>query len=173
MTHRSIEDLIKQLSDKDGLTRERARHTLVLIGKPALDALHELTDSPDKQTRWEAAKTLSTLGEPSSSPVFIRLLRDPEADIRWLAAEGLIRVGPRTIAPLLHELVEDPDSMELRRGAHHVFHDLGQDNRVIHEILAPILSVLGDVDPIGALPPRAEEALEHLKTIQGIEDSWE
>jgi HEAT repeat protein len=164
MNAESIPSLIEKLSDEDGLTRERARHTLVLIGKPAVPALLDLVESPVKRARWEAAKTLSEIGDPSSVPALVGLLADRESDIRWLGAEGLVRVGPSSLPKVLHALIEQPDSIDVRRGTRHVFKEIGAQNKVVKELLAPVVDVIGDTDPTGAIPPKAEEALEQLES---------
>jgi len=166
MTDQSIPTLVAQLSDDDGLVRKRARHTLALIGRPALSPLLELLESPVKRTRWEAAKALAEIGHPSSIPALLGLLSDRESDIRWLGAEGLIRIGPRSLRDVLLLLVERPDSTDVRRAAHHVFRELGSQNSVVEELLTPVMGVLGETDPAGAIPPRAEEALEQLESYQ-------
>jgi HEAT repeat protein len=166
MNDQSIPALVDKLSDDDGLVRKRARHTLVLIGSPALPSLLELVESPVKRTRWEAAKALAEIGHPSSVSALVELLQDPESDIRWLGAEGLIRIGSRSLRDVLRLLIERPDSTDVRRAAHHVFRELGSQNSVVEELLAPVMEVLGDTDPAGAIPPRAEETLEQLESYQ-------
>ena len=166
MSQQSVRSLIEQLSDRNGVVRERSRYTLVLIGSPAVPALLELLKSPTKRTRWEAAKALSAIAEPSSIPALVGLLSDPQSDIRWLGAVGLTRVGPRAIPQVLHALIEKPDSVNIRRGAHHVFHDIGRKNPVFQEIMAPVMNALGDTDPTSALPPKAHEALNEIRALQ-------
>ena len=46
MSNESVPTLVERLSDDDGLVRERARHTLVLIGEPAVPSLLPLLESP-------------------------------------------------------------------------------------------------------------------------------
>jgi HEAT repeat protein len=163
-----VSSLIEQLSDRDGLVRDRARHTLALIGPPAVPALLERAHSPVKRLRWEVAKALSAIAEPSSIPALVEFLSDPESDIRWLGAVGLIRIGPRSIPPVLRILIEKPESIDIRRSAHHVFRDLGEQNPVAFEILGPVLDVLGDTDPPSALPPRAEEAFQRIQAFHEL-----
>lgn len=158
MSRQSIESLIEQLCDRKGTVREKAREELVLRGSSAVPALLELVKSRDKRARWEAAKSLSEIGEPSSIPALVQLLSDPESGIRWLGAVGLIAVGPLSIPAVLQELINKPASIHVRRGAHHVFNDLGQGSTALRQILAPVMDVLGDVDSDSAIPPRAEEA---------------
>jgi HEAT repeat protein len=164
MNDQSIPALVEQLSDDDGLVRERARHTLVLIGDPAVPPLLELLESRTKRTRWEAAKALAEIGSQKSIPALVGLFSDRESDIRWLGSEGLVRIGPASIPEVLRLIIEKPDSTEIRRAAHHVFRELGKHNRVVKELLTPVLDVLGDTDPAGAIPPKAEDALKQFES---------
>ncbi|MFH0915573.1 MAG: HEAT repeat domain-containing protein [bacterium] len=166
MSRQSLPSLIESLSDRNGLVRDRARHTLVLIGSPAVPALLELLKNPTKRPRWEAAKALGAIAEPSSIPALVELLSDRESEIRWLGAVGLTRVGPRAIPQVLRALIEKPESIDIRRGARHYFHDIGRENPVVQEIVAPVLDVLGDVDPVSALPPKAQQALNEIRAFQ-------
>lgn len=164
MSEKSVEDLIRQLSDKDGFARKRARHELVLIGEPALPSLFEVLEGSAKRPRWEAAKALAELAAPSTIPALIALLSDPEPDLRWLGAEGLVRVGPRSLPAVLQELIKRPESIDIRRATHHVFRELSHQNLVVEEMLAPVMEVLGDADPASVIPPKAEEAYERLQS---------
>lgn len=162
MNDELLTDLAERLSDRSGRVRERARHTLVFIGPPAVPLLLERVGSKAKRTRWEVAKTLSEIADPASMPALVRLLSDPESDIRWIAAEGLIRLGARSIPDVLRLLIDKPESTDIRRAAHHVLHELSADNLVVAETVAPVMKVLGDTEPASSLPPKAEEVLRNI-----------
>lgn len=169
----SLPGLVKRLSDRSGLVRERARHTLVLIGSPAVPLLLELVESRAKRPRWEAAKALASIADPSSVSALVQLLSDPESDIRWIAATGLIRLGPRTLPDVLRFLIENPDSVDIRRAVHHVLYELAIENPVVEESVAPVLKVLGETDPPSAVPPQAELALRQIESLQrGQVSQW-
>jgi HEAT repeat protein len=169
MERESLADLVSQLSDQNGIARERARHALALIGRPAVPSLVELAGSHDKLPRWEAARALSAIADPESIPTLVGLLADSESDIRWIAAVGLVRIGPRSLPASLREAIDNPDSIEVRRAVHHVLHELAKDNRVIGELVSPVLEVLGETDPSGAIPPVAQRALKQVESFQHID----
>src|SRR5512138_1008592 len=85
-----VDGLISDLTGSDGMARKRARECLELVGEPAAPRLRELLASKDKQTRWEAIKSLAAIADPGSLDEFVALLDDPNSDLRWLAATGLI-----------------------------------------------------------------------------------
>jgi HEAT repeat protein len=158
----NIPALIATLAGNDGLARQRARESLVDIGKPAVAALIEALAAPDSNyhMRWEAAKALSDLEEPEAASVLVNALEDEDFGVRWLAAEGLISLGRDGLAPLLATLVQRSDSAVLREGAHHVLRMLNQGD--LHTQIGPVLAALEDIQPILEVPVAAHAALDAL-----------
>ena len=166
-----IDTLIKQLSDKDGQVREKARLTLVDIGKEATLALTKLLTAKDKQTRWEAAKALVSIADPAAIPTLIKTLEDDIFDIRWLAGEALVAIGPDCIRPLLEALSTGAKNLFLREEARHVFKYLLRDNPKANElivILKPVIDALNGSAASVEVPGVAKTALEKLNKIQGM-----
>ena len=157
----TISCLIADLSAKDGGVRERAREALVSMGRLAVAPLIEALESPMEQVRWEAAKALGQIGDPSAAKAFIRALEDEDFDVRWLAAEGLIALGHNAFVPLFQTLIERSDSVWLRQGAHHVLNDLR--GKQPEEILRPVLAALEHVEPAVEVPLAAQRALDILQ----------
>ena len=167
MEARCLEELMTQLGVQDGPTRRRARETLAAIGEPALPSLVALLRSPQARLRREAVKALGEIPDPAAIPGLISLLADRESEIRWLAAIGLINLGNRSVPHMLEALTERAESRSFREASHHVLHDLSERNTVLREILKPVLSVLGAVDPVEAISSLAEVALHELRALSG------
>jgi HEAT repeat protein len=153
----TINALLAELGSQDGMVRVRARRSLVNVGHAAVRPLIEALDSKQEWVRWEAAKTLAQIGDPSAIQTLIESLHDKKFDIRWLAAEGLIHIGNKAVRPLLKALIEHPDSLWMREGAHHILHDLPENN--LKETLKPVLHALEDVEPSLEVAVAAEAAL--------------
>ncbi len=136
----TIVELIKDLSDPDGIKRQKARYALVKMGNPALDSLAELHDSQKHLARWEAIKAISEIGTTASIPILINALEDEEFDVRWLAAEGLIEIGHSSVYPLLKAYISNGDSIHLKEGVHHVLK--GLDIRGLFEDKYEIIQAL-------------------------------
>ena len=160
MENNTIESLIVELSCDDVLKCQNARRSLVSIGGKAVPHLVESLKSKRNWVRWEAAKALAQIADPSATQALVDALRDKEFDVRWLAAEGLIRIGPKTIKPLLRALIEYPDSIWLRHGAHHVLHDMDRDD--LHETIRPLLPALSDSKPSELIPMLAKKTLDAM-----------
>ncbi|MBZ0200070.1 MAG: HEAT repeat domain-containing protein [Ignavibacteriaceae bacterium] len=122
--------LLETLGSEHGMERQKAREALVAKGKSTIDFLMELLSHPKYIFRWEAAKTLEEIGDPLAIPLFIRTLEDEKSDVRWIAAKGLIKLGELSVKPLLQALIEKSDSVFILEGAHHVFFDLHEDNKL-------------------------------------------
>jgi HEAT repeat protein len=120
----TIENLINDLANQNGITRQKARYELVKMGNPALDYLLELQSSTKHLARWEAVKAISEIGSRESIPILINALEDEEFDVRWLAAEGLIDIGHASVYPLLKAFITNKNSIYLKEGVHHVLKGL-------------------------------------------------
>jgi HEAT repeat protein len=159
-TIKTINSLIAELGGKDGIVRVRARKSLVNIGHAAVGPLVEALTSKREWLRWEAAKTLSQIGDSSTTQALIGALQDKMFDVRWLAAEGLIHIGNKAIKPLLEAVIKQPDSLWIREGTHHVLHDLPESN--LKELLKPVLRALEDIEPSLEVAIAAEAVLNLL-----------
>ena len=160
-----INTLIKQLSDKDGQVREKARLTLADIGKEATLPLTELLTAADRQTRWEAAKVLVAIADPATIPALIQTLKDNVFEVRWLASEALVGIGTDAIKPLLEKLRTGSDNLFVREEAHHIFKYIQRDNPKANElsaILKPVIDALEGSTASVSTPGAAKKALEKL-----------
>ena len=165
-----IDGLVKQLSDKDGQTRQTARLALVDIGKDATLPLTKILADPDRQTRWEAAKALGAIADPAAIPALINTLEDNIFDIRWLASEALVTLGTDSVIPLLETLSRSSENLFLREEARHVLKYILRDNPAANElntILKPVIDALNGSAAGVATPGAANTALEKLKRLQG------
>jgi HEAT repeat protein len=162
----SVDSLIEELKSKDGLVRQKARNALVRIGEPASDALLKAFEDKSDVMHWEVAKALSQIGSAKAGKTLIQALEDKEFSVRWIGAEGLIHMGQAGVQELLKALIERPDSVWLREGAHHVFHDLIHKTLIdaaTREQLTPVLEAINHLDPVTETNWAARKALEKLQ----------
>lgn len=172
----SIETLINTLSTRKDKLREGARHTLVAMGKPAIPSLIKALKNKKASVRWEAAKALEEIADPETAPMLVTALENDDFDVRWLAAEGLIKMNIKGLKPLLEALELRGDSVSLREGAHHVFHDLAKGE--LRKYLVPVLASLEALEPgeevpwvahhemAVEVPTAARQALERLEELK-------
>lgn len=159
------ESLIVEMQSRDGGARKRAREALARIGPHAVRKLTPLLETGDTEVRWEAAKALADIADPSSSPNLVASLEDDDGDVRWLAAVGLSAIGSAALVPLLHVLHHKPESALLREGAHHVLRGLATAE--FKPILAPVITALESADPEHGVRASAEGALAMVRTMRG------
>jgi HEAT repeat protein len=159
-TAAEIEGLVAALEHRDPVSRQKARETLVTIGRPAVAALIELLENHNDHVRWEAAKALGAIRDPAAASALVARLMDKDEDVRWVAAEALIALRRKGIKPLLEALADKPESTWLQQGAHHVFNSLLKKQAM--ETLFPVLSALNQEEPELAIPQAVAKVLKAL-----------
>jgi HEAT repeat protein len=160
-TQSVIQEQLNLLSHSNGLIRKKARAVLIEIGRPAVEELVALLNSPSEQLRWEAAKILSEIADETAASALVQTLHDESFGVRWLASEGLIRIRAAGLKPLLEGLANNAGSSWFRNGAQHVIRILASDES-LHELLAPVLESLQAVEPAATVPVAARKALQEL-----------
>ncbi len=158
LTGKNIESLMDKLASKDGMVRQKARKSLVALGKPAVSSLNKaLQHSASDQVRWEAAKALGAIGDTRSIPPLVKALSDSNSDVTWLAAEALSKFKKTAWPSLLRALIKSgPNSGSLYQGAHHVLANQKEDG--FNDLLAALMKDL----ELGALSESAIVAAHEL-----------
>ena len=149
--------LVTDLANHNDTKRVKARHALVAMGKATAPLLTEALKSKNSLMRWEAAKAMGEIGDPSTASALVDALEDEDFDVRWLAAEGLTKLNILALKPLLRALEKRGDSILLQEGAHHVFHDLAKGG--LRKFLAPVLAALEALEPGKEVPWAAQHQM--------------
>lgn len=155
-----IKTLADALADGDGVKRHNARTQLEEVGKPAVPYLISVLKSPNEHARWEAAKALAEIADPSAAPALVNALCDDKAAVRWLAGSALINLGHDALAPLLRGLEASSDSIWFRDGAHHVLRSLIREGEADEAI--PVLEALENLEPRIEAPIAAYHVLQEM-----------
>jgi HEAT repeat protein len=140
-----IKFLAEQLGNENWQTRREARRSLQAVGKAATPYIISVLHDGNENARWEAAKSLIKIADPSAAPSLVAALEDENYEIQWLAAEALIALGEHSIMPILEALSQHPESPSLRAGAHHVLHDLERQKPLPQSVL----DVLNNIRSLG------------------------
>jgi HEAT repeat protein len=162
-----FQELIESLRVEDVVERAGARRYLITIGAPAVPALTVLLHDPQQHVRWEAAKVLEGIADPSAAPALVEALADQDDDVSWVAAAALAAIGARGLKPLLERLAckphpGQPRSEALYRGAHHVLHQLSA--RTDDRRFDRLQESLGEESPELSVPLAAEELLRRIQS---------
>jgi len=171
----TIDGLIQQLGDRDGVTRERARRSLAMLGPTAIEPLLQALKHRKSRVRFEAAMCLRDIGDRRAIDGLVEALADRTFEVRWVAAEGLINIGRPVIPVVLRALMERADSTWLRDGCRHVLsHFAGLDLRAayhvehhpawvdfdLRDVLSPVTQALEQPGAASRAPVVAVRALE-------------
>jgi len=161
VTKDDIESYLIELEDDDTKVRSVARWQLASLGSEAVpDLIHQL--KTDKEhCRWEAAKILGEIGDPSAAKALVEALVDESINVHWAASEALIKYQREAILPLLEGIIRHFDSMRFRQGAFHILHTLERSHQLEPEV-QEVLDALRDVGPSVSAPWAAERAIEKL-----------
>ena len=157
-TSPDIETLVSQLSSQDMVVRMKAREALVDVGRAAVPSVAALAEAEDSHTRWECAKTLAQIADPSSVDVLVRLLEDSDEGTRWDAALGLIAMGQPAVTPVLRAIVHRSVDHTIIAGARHVVHAFCQAKW--GEFLRPVYVALSGYQVRESAPVAALQALK-------------
>ena len=91
---RRIEELIVGLASDDPVERIRSRHQLGAVGKAAVPTLCERLNDGHHRIRWEAAKCLQAIADPSAAEALVDELGDADSDVRWVLRESDLVLVP-------------------------------------------------------------------------------
>ena len=160
-SERSSEELVAALASTDGAERIKAREALIQIGSSAVAQLINALGDPQQHVRWEAAKALTGISDPSAAEKLVETLGDEDSDVRWVAGEALIALQRAGLKPLLTSLTKLQDSEGLYKAAHHVLHDVAK-HAELASVVNPVLDALGQSEPEVAVPISAERALASM-----------
>ena len=154
--------LIAEMGSKDAAERRRARASVVQIGSAAVLPLLDALDADQQHLRWEAAKALAEIADPTSAERLVAALGDRDSDVRWVVGEALIRLDREAVKPLLTTLTKSDLADGVYQGAHHVLHDLVQRGDLA-ALLEPVLKAFDQPEPEIAVPQAAAEALRNCE----------
>lgn len=160
-SQQSPEQLVALLASKDSVERTKAREALVQLGAAVVAPLVDALGDRQQHVRWEAAKALTAIADPSSAKSLVEALQDEDSDVRWVASEALIALEGAALKPLLTSLCDTQDSDELYKAAHHVLHDLAKKPKFA-AVAQLVLDALAQPEPAVAVPGAVQKALTSL-----------
>lgn len=110
-----IASLVRDLQEQEN--KYPAEISLEAIGKPSLDALAPLLQSPDAATRLHAARCMLHIGDLRAMDVLNRIAQDPQNPYRKVAVEAFsAAAGSRHRESILVQFLADSD-IEVRLAA--------------------------------------------------------
>ncbi|MCS7283069.1 MAG: HEAT repeat domain-containing protein [Anaerolineae bacterium] len=118
MQHPLLTALQKAITEKDdALAEETALRVGTELGNDALPTLRDWQNSPERDRRWWAVRTLAAIGTPEAVGGLIAALEDPDPDVRACAVVGLAFLrAAEAVDPLVARL-SDPSAYVARLAA--------------------------------------------------------
>jgi hypothetical protein len=161
-TNEEIKNHLADLENDDIHVRNAARWLLTSIGSKAVPDLLQQLKMDKEHCRWEAAKILGEIRDPSAANALVDALVDESINVHWAASEALIKYGRVAILPLLEGITRHFESMRFRQGAYHILHVMERSHQ-LDPHAQEVLNALRDIEPSVNAPWAAERALEYYK----------
>ncbi len=161
-----VASCVRKLASKNLHERLTARNKLEQIGEAAVPELIKALKDENEIIRWEAAKALGKIADPSAAEALVQTLTDESFDVRWVAADSLVALGDAGVPALLEALVRGPASVVLHRKAHHILHSLSSEP-MLKEV-KDVLKALEQREPAVHVPVAAYKALEFIRSRKKI-----
>ena len=89
----AIRPLVQALSDADSMVSSLACNALVVIGKPAVPSLIEISKDAPQTAHINATRALAEIVDHSAIPALMAALEDDSVLVQHWAEEGLERLG--------------------------------------------------------------------------------
>ena len=153
----AMKSLIDGLDSDDPIIRQTSRHKLVQLAPKSVEPLLTLLRSLNRHLRWEAAKALASIADPSTVPALIRALEDSDGGVRWDAAVALVNIGEPSVEPILHAIIHRSKDGLILEGAQHVVHELSHLSW--GSFLYPVYKAFEASHPEVSAPVAADAAL--------------
>lgn len=108
----ALPDLLSALRSGDDSQAEEAAQQLKEYGLAALQALQQLLNDPQPDTRWWAVRALAAFPpESAAGERILPALQDPSPEVRQAAALGLTHQPTPQALTALTAALQDPDSL--------------------------------------------------------------
>jgi HEAT repeat protein len=160
-SEKNIDQLVADFRSEDPVKRQEARAALAEVGSAAVAPLSKALGAPQPVVRWEAAKALEQIADPTAAANLAAALADEDPDVRWVVGEALIALRREAVKPLLQTLVEGHLGSASYKDVHHVLHDLARRSELT-PLLESVLTALEKQEPELPVPVAAAKALESL-----------
>jgi HEAT repeat protein len=163
VSKKNVDHLVNQFGSSVAVERRDARTALVQIGSPAVPPLLHALDAAQPHVRWEAAKALAEIADPSAAQRLVAALGDEDEDVQWVVGDALIGLGREALRPLLEALATWELADRMYRGAHHVLYGLAKRPDLAAQI-GPVAQAFEGPEPEVTVPVAAEKALKAMAT---------
>jgi len=167
----AVPALLNTLRGADEQLGSQIFSALVRLGRAAVPALLDASNSHSTWMRWQAIRALGAIRDRRALPVLVSALSDADHSVAWMGAKGLTQYGRLSLEPVLRLLVKAEMTPWLVETASYVLNSQIRYDPKLKPYLEPVLERMHALAFRVGTSHAAQQALAQLQSDGIIESS--
>src|SRR5436309_8848021 len=167
----AVPALLDTLRGADEQLGSQIFSALVRLGRAAVPALLDASNSNSTWMRWQAIRALGAIRDRRALPVLVSALSDADHSVAWMGAKGLTQYGRLSLEPVLRLLVKAEMTPWLVETASYVLNSQIRYDPKLKPYLEPVLERMHALAFRVGTSHAAQQALAQLQADGMIESS--
>jgi HEAT repeats len=167
----AVPALLNALRGADEQFGSQIFSALVKLGRAAVPALIDASNSHSTWMRWQAMRALGAIRDRRALPVLVSALSDKDHSVAWMGAKGLTQYGRLALEPVLRMLIRVEITPWLVETASYVLNNQIRYDSKLKPYLEPVLERLHALGFRVGTSNAAQQALARLQADGLIESS--
>ena len=167
----AVPALLNTLRGADEQLGSQIFSALVRLGRAAVPALLDASNSHSTWMRWQAIRALGAIRDRRALPVLVSALSDADHSVAWMGAKGLTQYGRLSLEPVLRLLVKAEMTPWLVETASYVLNSQIRYDPKLKPYLEPVLERMHALAFRIGTSHAAQQALAQLQADGMIESS--
>ena len=167
----AVPALLNTLRGADEQLGSQIFSALVRLGRAAVPALLDASNSHSTWMRWQAIRALGAIRDRRALPVLVSALSDADHSVAWMGAKGLTQYGRLSLEPVLRLLVKAEMTPWLVETASYVLNSQIRYDPKLKPYLEPVLERMHALAFRVGTSHAAQQALVQLQADGMIESS--
>ncbi len=167
----AVPALLNALRGADEQLGSQIFSALVKLGRAAVPALLEASNSNSIWMRWQAIRALGAIRDRRALPVLVNALSDADHSVAWMGAKGLAQFGRLSLEPVLRLLVKAEMTPWLVETASYVLNSQVRYDPKLKPYLEPVLERMHALAFRVGTSQAAQKALAQLQADGMIEST--
>jgi HEAT repeats len=167
----AVPALLNALHGADEQLGSQIFSALVKLGRAAVPALLDASNSNSTWMRWQAIRALGAIRDRRALPVLVSALSDVDHSVAWMGAKSLTQFGRLSLEPVLRLLVKTEMTPWLVETSSYVLHNQLRYDPKLKPYLEPVLERMHALGFRIGTSHAAQQALAQLQADGMIESS--
>jgi hypothetical protein len=167
----AVPALLNALRGADEQLGSQIFSALVRLGRAAVPALLDASNSNSTWMRWQATRALGAIRDRRALPALVNALSDADHSVAWMGAKGLTQFGRLSLEPLLRLLVKAEMTPWLVETASYVLNSQLRYDPKLKPYLEPVIERIHTLGFRVGTSHAAQQALTQLQADGMIESS--